>query len=593
MFLRASNRKKDGKDHRYWSIVENRRVAVGKTVQKTLLYLGEINDSQRGSWCKAIEAIDGEEKKQINLFPSDRTAPESITNSIQIKMSELSLERPRQWGACWLCCTLWEQLELDEFWGQRLSRSRKGTEWLNVLKTLVAYRLIDPGSEWRLHRLWFDQSAMGDLLGEDFQIAQKNTLYRCLDKILPYKEDLFQHLRKKWAELFEAEFEILLYDLTSTYFESNPPFEGKRQFGYSRDKRSDCVQVVIALVVTTEGFPLAYEVMPGNTSEKTTLRGFLQKIENQYGKAKRTWVMDRGIPTEEVLEEMRKSDPPVEYLVGTPRGRLSTLEKDFLALPWEKARESVEVKLLEKEGELYILAKSRKRVHKERAMRMRKLKKLWKRLKELQKQTLTRDELLIKLGGAKKEATRVYHYVDINIPKLEKEDAPITFTFSLNKKKLKVAQRREGSYLLRSNSCHQNSALLWERYVQLTEIEQAFRDLKSDLAIRPIFHQTDERIDAHIFIAFLSYCLFVTLRKRCKSIATGLSPRSVLEQLKNILMLDVSAPTTDGRWIKMSRYTKPDKAQNLILAQLKLILPKQPPPQISALPKIHPVVKTF
>jgi hypothetical protein len=231
MFLRSTTRYKDGKHHRYYSVVENRRVRDGRSIQKTLLYLGEINDSQRAGWIKAIEVVEGKENRQMSLFTDDRSIPEGVENSIQLMMNALELRRPRQWGACWLACKLWEILDLSKFWQDRLGLSRKGTRWRNVLQTLVSYRLIDPGSEWRLHRYWYDHSAMGDLLGEDFRIASKDTLYRCHDKLLEHKEELFQHLRKKWENLFDTGFEVLLYDLTSTYFESDPPFTGKRRFG--------------------------------------------------------------------------------------------------------------------------------------------------------------------------------------------------------------------------------------------------------------------------------------------------------------------------------------------------------------------------
>jgi hypothetical protein len=284
------------------------------------------------------------------LFPADRAVPEHAqAYSVQVRLEAMELHRPRQWGACWLACLLYEQLELDRFWACRLPDSREGTCWQHILQTLVCYRLIDPGSEWRLHRQWFEQSAMADLLGEDYGLVAKNALYRCLDKLLPHKAALFSHLRACWQDLFAATFEVLRYDLTSTYFESPPPDDetDKRRHGYSRDKRSDCVQVVIALIVTPDGLPLAYEVMPGRTADKTTLRDFLARIEAQYGKADRTWVMDRSIPPEDVLAEMRASETPVHYLVGTPRGRLSKLERDFLAQPWAQVRDAVAVKLVE------------------------------------------------------------------------------------------------------------------------------------------------------------------------------------------------------------------------------------------------------
>ncbi len=317
-----------------------------------------------------------EQTRPLALYPADRAVPDHASEyGVQVRLAEFVLRRPRQWGACWVGCKLWDQLQLEEFWQDRLPDSREGTCWRHVLQTLTVYRLIDPGSEWRLHRQWFANSAMADLLDEDFGLAEKDNLYRCLDKVLPHRMALFQHLRRRWEDLFGVKHEVLLYDLTSTYFESAPPFpEGdKRQYGYSRDKRSDCVQVVVALVVTPEGFPLAYEVMSGNTADKTTLRGFLAKIEELYGKAERIWVMDRGIPTEEVLAEMRASDPPVRYLVGTPKGRLSRHEQAFLEQPWQTVREGVQVKLLAQEGELLVLAESKDRVNKERSMRRRQL----------------------------------------------------------------------------------------------------------------------------------------------------------------------------------------------------------------------------
>jgi hypothetical protein len=587
MFLRAKTRKKDGKEHRYWSVVENRRVADGRVVQRHVLYLGEINDAQRAAWCRSIEVFDEDAGAagQMALFPEDRPAPELACAVVQVKLSGLQLRRPRQWGACWLACGLWDVLQLDAFWQPRLPPSRKGTRWLNVLKTLVAYRLIDPGSEWRLHRHWFDHSALGDLLGEDFAIAHSHTLYRCLDHLVAHQQPLCSYLQERWRSLFDARFDILLYDLTSTYFECDPPEHGKRTFGHSRDKRSDCVQVVIALIVTPDGFPLAYEVLAGNTLDKQTLTDVLAKIEGQYGKAERVWVMDRGIPTEATLALMRASNPPVRYLVGTPKGRLTKLEKSFLTKPWAAVREEVTVKLLNHDGELYVLARSAGRQDKERAMRRRRLKRLCKRLQELQRQTLSRDELLLKLGAAKKDAGRAYGLVRIHLPAPDEPVTAATFTFALNRKKLRQVRRREGRYLLRSNLTSDDPVQLWTWYIQLTEIEQAFKELKGDLSIRPIYHQLDTRIEAHIFVAFLAYCLQVTLKARLRPLAPGLTPRAVLEKFAAIQMVDVHLPTTDGRTLILSRHTEPEPEQQLLLDRLRLQLPPQPPPRISAASK--------
>jgi len=597
MFLRCTTRRKDGKEHRYWSIVENKRCAGGKVVQRHVLYLGEINDRQEAAWQRSIEVFEHGQPlpRTLALFPEERALPDpSAEDIVRVKLSELQLRHPRQWGACWLACHLYQELELDRFWAERLPPSRKGTRWDWIVQTLSAYRLIDPGSEWRLHREWFERSAMGDLLGADFAaLAESHKLYACHDLLLKHKKDLFDHLTQRWRDLFNAEFDVLLYDLTSSYFESAPPFpEGdKRKHGYSRDKRPDCVQVVIALIVTPEGFPLAYEVMAGNTSDKTTLKDFLATIEQQYGKAQRIWVMDRGIPTEEVLGQMRESDPPVLYLVGTPKGRLSQLEKQLAGLSWQEAREGIEVKLLPQSGEVYVLAQSRQRVNKERAMRLRQMKALRDRLKELTAMQPTRDQLLMKLGAARQQWPTGWRMFKVQVPKRKRrrKSAPAPtvepgpgFSYQLRRDKVRQAHRREGRYLLRSNMPQRDPAQLWEFYLQLTHVEEAFKNLKGDLALRPFHHQKLERIEAHTFIAFQAYCLLVTLGRRLRDLAPGLTARSVLEKLGSMQMIDVHLPTTDGREVILTRYTQPEPDQKLLLDKLKLQLPEQPPPKISA-----------
>lgn len=582
MFLRFSSRKKDGKEHRYFSIVENKRVAGGRVVQRHVLYLGEINSSQELAWRKSIEVFEeGHERPStLALFAEDRSEAVIPDESVvRVRLSELRLCGARQWGACWLVLKLWRELELDRFWSERLSRSRKGTRWDQVLLALVAYRLIAPGSEWRLHRQWFASSALGDLLGADFSLAESHKLYACHDLLLKHKQALFDHLVGCWRDLFNASFEVLLYDLTSTYFESAPPLaeDDKRRFGYSRDKRSDCVQVVIALIVTPQGFPLAYEVLAGNTSDKTTLREFLQKIEAQYGKAERIWLMDRGIPTEAVLEEMRQSDPPIKYLVGTPKGRLTRLEKQLLDKPWQSARPGVKVKLLAQESELYVLAESNHRIAKERSMRRRQLKWLWARLKELSAMTLRREDLLMKLGGAKQKSPSAWRLVQIEVA-----EKAASFTYRLNREKLRSVRRREGRYLLRTNLTESDPAHVWSLYLQLVAVEEAFKNLKGDLAVRPIFHQKEKRVEAHIFVSFLAYCLHVTLGQRLRSLAPGLTPRSVLEKFAAVQMIDVHLPTTDGREIILTRTTQPEPELRLLLDKLRLELPPQSRPKISA-----------
>jgi transposase len=582
MFLRHKIRKKDGKEHRYYSVVENKRVGRSRVVQRHVLYLGEINDTQELMWRKSIDVLeDGAvASRTLSLFPEDRCEGLLPDDTIvRLKLSQVRLCRPRAWGACWLALTLWRELQLDRFWSERLSTSRKGTRWDAVLIVLVAYRLLAPGSEWRLHREWFERSALVDLLGENAGLAEIHKLYACHDRLLIHKQAVFDHLVGRWRDLFNARFDVLLYDLTSTYFESDPPFaEGdKRRYGYSRDHRGDCVQVVIALVVTPEGLPLAYEVLAGNTSDKTTLRGFLDRIERQYGKARRIWLMDRGIPTEEMLAEMRAADPPVQYLVGTPKGRLSRLEKDLIGKPWQEVRPGVHVKLLPQDGELYVFAESIDRVAKERAMRRRQLKWLWARLKQIAAMKLSREELLMKLGAARKQARTAWRLVVIEVAANSAE-----FSYQLDRTKLRQRRQREGRYLLRTNLTEHDPAKLWSYYLQLVTVEEAFKTLKGDLAIRPIFHQQEARIEAHVFIAFLAYCLHVTLARRLHALAPGLTPRAVFEKFAAVQMIDVHVPTTDGRELVLTRYTQPEPELALLLEQLKLDLPAQPLPKINA-----------
>ena len=508
MFVRCKMRRKDGKEHRYWSVVENVRVRGGRVVQRQVLYLGEINDSQRAAWCRSIAVLDETAgARQLALFPADRTAPVLDCEVVQIRVTDAQVRDPRQWGACWLALTVWDRLELDRFWGPRLPPSRKGTRWLDVLKVQVCYRLIDPGSDWRLHRHWYAHSALRDLLGTD-RVLTSDTLYRCLDKLVMHKRAFFSFLRARWTTLFDARFDVLLYDLTSTYFESDPPFDDKRRFGYSRDKRSDCVQVVIALIVTPDGFPLAYEVMPGNTTDQTTLAGFLEQIEQQYGRSQRVWIMDRG-------------------------------------------------------------------------MRRRRLKTLWQRLGELQQQANSRDQLLLKLGAAKQAAGRAWALVDIGVPAPGEAVTPETFTVRLRRDRLRQARRREGRYLLRSNLTDEDPATLWQYYMQLTEIEQAFKELKHDLAIRPVFHQREARIEAHLFVSFIAYCLHVTLKNLARPHAPGLTPRAILETFATLQMVDVHLPTTDGRQLVLPRHTRPNREHDLLLHQLQLQLPTQPAPRLT------------
>ena len=581
MFLKCSVRRKNGKEHRSWSVVESRRYSDGKVAQRHVLYLGEINDSQQLAWERTIAVFDEHpcELRQLALFPTDRTPPPDGADAVQVRLDTLRLEHPRQWGACWLGDHLWRTLHLDDFFAARLPISREETDWEKVLRIMAIYRLLSPGSEWRLHRIWFGTTGLGDLLGVDARAVQDDTLYRCLDLLLPLKEELFGHLRQRWSDLFGARYEVVLYDLTSTYFESDVPEDENdpRRVGYSRDKRSDCVQVVVALVVTPEGLPLAYEMLPGNTADKTTLRAMLATIRRRYGAAERIWIMDRGIPTEEILTELRAADSGVRYLVGTPKGRLTRYEAALATRPWQAVHAHLRVKLLPQDGELYVLAESQARAGKERGMRRRRLKAYWQRLGELQRQRPARDELLKKLGAAQEKAGRIATgLVTVAVA----SDGALTYR--LDRAKLRAVRGREGRYLLRTNLAADDPALIWRCYMQLCFVEEAFRTLKGDLGLRPIFHQRSDRIEAHLFVAFLAYCLSITLRQQLRGLAGGLMPRAVFDKLATVQLLNVVLPTTDGRELLLVRHTEPDRDVQILLDRLGLTLPPQPPPRIRA-----------
>ena len=459
MFLRSKKRSKDGKTHRYFSVVENRRVRSGRVVQRQVLFLGEINDSQQAAWRQTLEVFDEAEQRAatLSLFPEDREIPADALDGVQVKLAEMELRRPRAFGNYWLGCELWRQLGLEDFWEARLGEGREEVPWAKVLELLAVSRLVSPGSEFRLHRQGLDQSALGDLWGTGFAVAEKDRLYRCLDRILKHKAALFAHLRERWQELFQARFDVLLYDLASTYIEG----QGE-------------------------------------------------------------------------------------------------------------------------EGELYVLAKSEGRRAKEHAIRRRKLARLLWKLRDLRRKSPARDQLLLRIGAAKKEAGRAFGFVRIHLPQEGEAVTRQTFTFQLDKDKLQKAELRDGHYLLRSNLTGEDPTALWALYLQLTPIEAAFKTLKSELGLRPIYHQVENRVEAHILVAFLAFALSVTLKQRLQALAPGLTPRAVLEKLATIQMLDVCLPTTDGRCLIMPRYTQPEPDQALMLHQLNLSLPSQPPPRIKA-----------
>jgi hypothetical protein len=583
MFLRSKRRFKNGKWHRYFSVVENRRAASDRVVQRQVLYLGEINDVQESAWRRTLTVFDEQRGSscQMSLFPDDREIPPDAVNALRLRVSDLALRRARRFGDCWLALTLWRELQLDRFWAERFAEVRGEVPWESVLAILAINRLIAPGSEWSVHRQWFLTTALDELLEVGFAAAGKDRLYRCLDRVLEHKDALCQHLVERWRTLFDAKFDVLLYDLTSTYFEGQCADNPKARHGYSRDGRPDCRQVVIALVVTPDGLPLAYEVMAGNTADNTTLRTFLQRIGSLYGKADRIWVMDRGIPTEQVLQEMREGG--VHYLVGTRKSELTRMEARLLDGEWHEVHAALQVKLVEDQGEVYVLARSEDRRQKERAIRRRKLRELVRGLNRLKRRPVSRDLLLEKIGALKAQAGRVARFVTIRLPR---EGEPVnrsTLRCSFDLTEWRRAVQRDGAYLLRGHlpgSVAPDPASLWRMYMQLVAVEEAFKHFKSDLAIRPVWHQLEKRVEAHILVAFLGYALLASLRVKLQHAAPGLTARVVLEKLAAIRMVDVCIPTTDGRTLVMPRHIEPEPEHQLVVEKLNLALPPQPPPRI-------------
>ena len=626
MFLRATKRFKDGKAHCYWSLVES--VRVGRRVfQRQALYLGELNDSQRAEWQRTVEAFDENGKpQQMKLFPENRAPGTDDDSVVRIRTDRLVVKNLRNWGEVWLGTVLWDKLGLDDFWKARLSSSRKGTDWLSIMKAIVLYRFTDPGSELRMHSNWMANTAIEELIGPG-ALTGRSTLYSCLDRVIwpsdewrkpraerrnSFKDELFHYLRDRWAGLFGSTCDVVLFDLTSTYFEvdGTKALESELQrYGYSRDKRGDCLQVVVALVLTPDGFPLAYEVMPGNTNDRETQMPFIKRLEAKYGRIGSLWLMDRGVPTEKTLKAMREGG--YKYLVGAPRGHLKVLGDRLAKAEWQNVQDGISVKVArldseagtsangtvgESSGDTFVLTRSTARSLKETSMRVKKLRGAMKTLFAVDerigrvrwrkagpvKRELSRDELLKRLAVAEAKAGRAWKMISITLPKEGLKVTPETFHWHLDWDRIDEARANdEGTYLLRTNLPECDPKTLWKRYMIQGEIEYAFRELKNDLGLRPVYHQLDDRIEAHVFTAFMALCLFQTLRAIARERAPGLTPRQIVEKFRTVKMVDVVMPTTDHRIVTLPRYIEPKKDVAILLDRLGLTLPEQPPPKVS------------
>lgn len=583
MFLKRRARTKDGKTHTYYSVCESLRVSRDRVIQRQVLHLGELNTTQLDSWQHSLDVLheDGQHR-QLRLFTDREQSAPNDPDVVEVKLSSFAVKSPRRFGDCWAATQLWEDLDLHTFWRDALADDAGDVPWDKVLALLVVNRLLAPRSELFVHEKWFPQSAMDVLLDTDARVADKDRLYRCLDRLLGHKPALEQHLARKWKDLFGATFDLLLYDLTSTYFEGDADAVPQARRGYSRDHRPDCKQLVLALMVTPEGFPLTYEVFPGNRLDRTTLEHILDTIEQKFGKARRLWVFDRGIVSDDNLELLRQRG--AHYLVGTPKSRLKAYEQKLLDGDWQNITDQVQVQLLPEADEVYVLCRSTGRVQKERAMRRRWLRKLIGDLRSLRRRVregqLKQRELIQRLIGRLQERhPQAWRWLQWE---LQETAAGLQFTWDWEREKFQKSARAEGAYLLRAHWTERDPAKLWQTYVQLTEAEAAFRTLKSEVKVRPIWHWTEPRVEAHVLVAFLGYCLWVCLKKKAERSAPSLTPWQILDQLGRIALVEVWFELRDGRRMCLPRITQPEPAQAALLAQLNWSLPQQPPPRVYA-----------
>jgi transposase len=591
MFLRPNRRTKDGKDHSYWSLVETVRTPDGPR-QRTLCYLGELNSCAQARWLKTIKVFNEQgEAQQLKLFPSQVEPPPDDPQVARVLLNKVRLERTRQFGSCWLGLQLWKRLQLDRFFEDAVDKHEADVPWSRVAAVLAINRLCAPGSELAIEEHWYPSTALDDLLGIAEGKINDTRLYRCLDRILPHKTKLERHLKQRYGELFGAEFDVLLYDLTSTYVEGAAEKNPMMRRGYSRDHRPDCEQMVIALIVNSEGFPFSYETFDGNRADVSTMETILRMVERKYGKARRIWVFDRGIVSEENLRAIRKRGG--QYLVGTPRSQMKQFEQELLKDNWMQVRRDVEVKkaAIPQGEESYILCRTAGRKEKEKGIRNRFSTRMEDALKRLAKTIETgrlkdRNKMERRLGRIQATHPQVSDLYDVA---LRDTGDGLRLQWSIKEDRKLWRGLREGAYMLRTNLQSGSAEELWSRYMQLTEAEASFRALKSELSIRPLFHQLEPRVKAHVMVAFLGYALWVTLKHLLKRRAvivpqpsvSGVTNAQPLSAMKALALLstlqsaDIVLPTTDGREIRLRRITEPTAEQKTLLQQLGLALPER------------------
>jgi len=579
MYLRHTTRRKDGKTHVYWQLVRSVRLGR-KVVQETVAQLGELDEQGRARARGLARSISGraQDNAQGSLFE-----PAQVSEAVKVRLDAVRLERARSFGAVWLGCQLWQALKLDELLSALLPRGRESVAWGEVIAILAIGRLCEPSSELHVAERWYRSTALEDLLGVPTEQLYDERLYRTLDRLLPHKQAIEAHLVKRFGELFDLDYDLLLYDVTSTYFEGvADPAIAKR--GYSRDHRADCVQVNIALVVTREGMPLGYEIFPGNTVDVSTVEQIVSTMEARFGKANRVWVMDRGMVSQENLAWLNQTRR--RYVIGTPKAELKRWARQIEEhSDWRHIREDVEVKVCRgpEGGETFLLCRSASRADKERAMHERFKARIDTALDSLQrrihksKQRLDRGVLERQIGRLLERNSRAAGAFCISISEDPTHASGVKLTRSYRQDWAEWASHTEGVYILRTNIAEWTDEQLWATYIQLTEAEAAFRVHKSDLAMRPIWHHKADRIKAHILVCFIAYAMWKTLQQWQSRAGLGHSPRTILTEFSRIQAADIVLPLAEDprRELRIRCVVHPARAQAILLDHLGLSLPQR------------------
>jgi len=585
MFLRRHCRKKNDESYEYWTLVESVRTKAGPR-QRIVASLGKLpglDTEARVGWEHIRDILDGRQCQQ-DLLQGAPDPPQWAT----VDTSRTRVERLRHFGEVYVGLALWRRLKLDDFFAEAMGPGREEIAWGTMACILVLARFCAPSSELQVADSWYGKTALDDLLGVSPDKVNDDRLYRTLDALLPHKDALFGHFQKVYGELFGATFDLLLYDVTSTYFEGHAQSNPQAQRGYSRDSRPDCVQVCIGLVVTPEGLPLAYEVFDGNRTDVTTVNEIVQMMREKYGHERRTWVMDRGMVSEDNLEMLR--DSQAKYLVGTPKTMLKHFEQDLLEQDWQQVQSDVEVKLRpspDGTNETFVLCRSRGRIEKERAMREKQRVRLETELAKLKaridadKRTLrNRSTAERRVGRLYQKYSRAARFFQVDISERDdpnhKSGKRLAITIEQKDENRQWAQLSDGCYLLRTNLQGQDATTLWKTYIGLTQIEDCFRISKHDLGLRPLYHQKQDRTQAHILVCFLGLVLWRTLQQWMHGCGLGDAPRKLLEEMAEIRSLDIVLPTGAGKDIRLRTVSKPEEHLAILLQKLGLPLPTKP-----------------